>query len=274
VAAPLAHNAPIREGGSSVRRGKAQWAASVGLLLAGAAVAQDATFTIGPPGCVVVNPNPRRNERIHWSGGCRDGFADGSGVLQWYRDDAPVQRYEGRLVAGKPEGHGAMSYSGGAARYDGEFRQGKRQGHGVLTYPNGMRLTAEFDNGEPAGPVQVSGAGFDYEGGWLDGKPHGRGRAVYPDGRYEGQFNKGVREGRGAATFANGNVYDGEWKGNQPDGQGAMVFADGTRYEGGWRGGRFHGEGVLSAPSGERSEGRWEHGTRVAGAAAPASASR
>jgi hypothetical protein len=234
---------------------------------AAAAVAEEATFTIGPPGCVVVNPNPRRNERISWSGGCRDGYADGAGVLQWYRDDALVQRYEGPLVAGKPEGRGTMSYSGGLARYDGEFHLGKRQGQGVLTYPNGMRLAATFDNGEPSGEVQVSGGGFDYVGGWLEGKPHGQGRAVYPDGRYEGQFNKGVREGRGAASFPNGNRYEGDWKANQPEGRGTMVFADGTRYEGGWRAGRFHGDGALTAPSGEVREGRWENGAPVAPAA-------
>ncbi|HJV61072.1 MAG TPA: hypothetical protein VJ743_08985 [Albitalea sp.] len=237
-----------------------------GLLVCGAvleAVAQPATFTIGEPGCLVLNPNPRRHERIQWSGGCKSGYADGTGVLLWYRDEALAQRYEGAMAGGQPEGIGTMSYSGGAARYEGGFHLGKRHGAGVLTYSNGMRLAASFDNGEPVGTVQVSGPQYTYEGGWLEGKPHGEGRAIYADGRYEGQFSHGLREGRGSASFANGNRYQGEWKANQPDGQGRMDFSDGSHYEGGWRAGRFHGEGVLTNSDGEATAGRWDHGKPV-----------
>lgn len=41
-----------------------------------------------------------------------------------------------------------------------------------------------------------------YSGSWMNGKHHGKGRAVYPDDSvYEGDFNEGVREGKGIYTF-------------------------------------------------------------------------
>lgn len=40
------------------------------------------TSTIGTPGCRIVNPSPQPHESTSWSGGCRDGYADGDGVLQ------------------------------------------------------------------------------------------------------------------------------------------------------------------------------------------------
>jgi len=51
-------------------------------LLSTAALADEQDkFSIGEPDCRVVNSGPRANERITWRGGCKDGFADGSGVL-------------------------------------------------------------------------------------------------------------------------------------------------------------------------------------------------
>ena len=38
-------------------------------------------------GCRAVNPNPRPNETIEWTGDCRDGLTQGLGAVIWYRDD-------------------------------------------------------------------------------------------------------------------------------------------------------------------------------------------
>jgi hypothetical protein len=50
----------------------------------------------------------------------KDGFAEGAGVLEWYREDTLGQRYEGGLVAGRPEGIGTYTFLvGNSGNYTG-----------------------------------------------------------------------------------------------------------------------------------------------------------
>ncbi len=37
-------------------------------------------------GCALVNPLPKGNESISWTGECKDGFLDGHGELQWFKN--------------------------------------------------------------------------------------------------------------------------------------------------------------------------------------------
>ena len=95
-------------------------------------------------GCRVWNPNPQENETVLWSGGCRDGLAEGRGMLQWFHDGRPTMRYEGEFRAGKENGHGILTKQDG--RYEGEFRDGRAYGVG-----------------------HVEGPGYSYTGVWTDG---------------------------------------------------------------------------------------------------------
>ena len=61
---------------------------SVALLLAGlctcsaaVAVEDDASWIADKRGCKVANTFPREGESITWSGPCKDGYADGEGVM-------------------------------------------------------------------------------------------------------------------------------------------------------------------------------------------------
>lgn len=48
-------------------------------------------------------------------------------------------------------------------------------------------------------------------GQWRDGLLHGRGKFNHISGdRYEGNFVAGLRNGLGAYTWANGNMFEGE----------------------------------------------------------------
>ena len=87
-------------------------------------------------GCRVANPNPQPNESITWSGGCRNGFAQGRGVLQWFENGQPAEHYEGEMDGGRMNGNGVLNTSDGG-RYDGEFRDGKANGSGTWTAPGG-----------------------------------------------------------------------------------------------------------------------------------------
>lgn len=54
----------------------------------------------------------------------------------------------------------------------------------------------------------------------------GRGSATYPNGQqYHGLFSRGRREGRGTILFTNGAVYEGRFRDDAIDGQGTMKMA-------------------------------------------------
>lgn len=112
----------------TIVRGLCAAAFAAGLCIACQAVAQ--TDQQSPPrwiadsrtGCKIWDPAPEPHESIHWSGGCKDGFADGNGTLQWFENGRPGDRYVG------------------------EYRHGKRNGHGVVTYSNGTRVEGDWSD--------------------------------------------------------------------------------------------------------------------------------
>ena len=57
----------------------------------------------------------------------------------------------------------------------------------------------------------------------------GRGTATYPNGQqYKGLFSRGKREGRGTILFTNGAVYEGRFRDDAIDGQGTMKMSQTT----------------------------------------------
>ncbi len=202
---------------------------------------------IGEKDCLVLNPSPKDDERIAWSGGCKNGFADGTGVLQFYLKDQLTSRYEGALGAGK------------------------REGKGIFTTPSGVKHVGTYVNNELTGEVDITSAkGDHYHGGWKNGRPEGSGKASSADGIvYEGEFKDGKRDGKGMTIFPNGNRYEGTYAGGYFDGQGTMQFATGARYEGSWKAGRYDGKGTLTSADGKSVAGDFSRGEKIA-APAPA----
>ena len=70
------------------------------------AIGADEGFIRDQNQCVARNRNPLPNERVTWTGGCKDGLADGVGVQQWYVNNEPGARYEVRMTKGVFDGHG------------------------------------------------------------------------------------------------------------------------------------------------------------------------
>jgi len=63
----------------------------------------------------------------------------------------------------------------------------------------------------------------NYLGKCKNGLAHGKGKAVGKD-TYEGQFNKGLPDGKGTYTWSTGEVYKGEWKDGFQEGEGQYKF--------------------------------------------------
>ncbi|GMF13602.1 unnamed protein product [Phytophthora lilii] len=79
---------------------------------------------------------------------------------------------------------------------------------------------------DPAGLVVVQ-SNARYDGEWENGLPHGYGELVFDAARnirYEGQFVKGKREGKGHMHYADGSVYAGDWKADVKCGLGVMTW--------------------------------------------------
>lgn len=67
---------------------------------------------------------------------------------------------------------------------------------------------------------EISGS---YSGDCKNGLAHGKGTAQGTD-RYEGQFSRGIPQGKGIYTWANGTVYKGQWVKGLKDGEGVMTY--------------------------------------------------
>jgi len=97
-------------------------------------------------GCRIWNQAPRENESVVWSGGCRDGFAEGTGILQWFQHGRPTLRYQGELRKGKAEGHGILKRSNGDL-FEGIWRDGRPEGAGRMNFHSGYSYSGVWSAG-------------------------------------------------------------------------------------------------------------------------------
>jgi hypothetical protein len=129
----------------------------------------EVTWIADSRGCKVANPFPRPGESITWSGKCKDGFADGDGVLQWFLDGKQDDRFEGHLAMGWAEGRGALAKSEGGT-YVGDWKHSLQEGKGRYDAPDGSSYRGEWRNGMPNGQGEYRRAdGKTFSGEWVDG---------------------------------------------------------------------------------------------------------
>lgn len=174
----------------------------------GSAYAAEPSGYLGRADCRIatLTPAPTR-AGVAWSGACKDGYAEGKGVLEWQTREEGKRRLEAVLVRGEVAGEGSLAYRDGT--YTGSFRQGLPHGAGYVAYSKGEG---------------------QYEGGWADGLREGRGTHIDADGSsYEGEWKAGLRHGRGKAVFTLGGNYEGEWRDDVFHGQGRIVYGGSGR---------------------------------------------
>ncbi|MBA5686116.1 energy transducer TonB [Rugamonas apoptosis] len=160
---------------------------------------------VGKPDCLIANPHPIEDEQASWSGGCKDGYADGMGTLNWSVRGRPHGGYEGVLVKGVPNGPGFLLLANDAS-LQGDFKEGKLEGKGVYTNAKGGKLNATFVAGVATGIADYSSPqGDTYHGEWRGNTPHGQGKMSYgAGGSYEGGWANGEFSGKGVITYPNG----------------------------------------------------------------------
>ena len=136
------------------------------LLLLFAARAAAGEWAVAEGGCKVWNPNPAPGETANWTGACKEGFAEGAGVLEWRRGGKPYERDEGNWRAGRQTGQGAQSWPGG--EFKGQLAESMPGGQGVLTLGE-ARYEGAFLNGKPNGRGVLTNASGVFDGAWRDG---------------------------------------------------------------------------------------------------------
>ena len=102
-----------------------------------------------------------------------------------------------------------------------------------------------------------------YEGEYLNGKREGKGIYKYNNGdKYEGEYKNDLKDGNGKYIYKNGDIYTGEYKNGLFDGKGKYEYADGDSYEGDYKEDLREGEGIYIYNNGNKYEGQWLKGLK------------
>jgi hypothetical protein len=117
-----------------------------------------------------------------------------------------------------------------------------------------------------------------YRGSFKEGKYHGNGKleemlTVTTRAYYDGNWDMGIRSGRGTYWNGEGNLYIGQWRNDKREGQGSYFFGvkDWTpnkysefwlsenveNYTGGFQNDLYHGQGTYRWPDGQKYVGEF-----------------
>ena len=77
----------------------------------------------------------------------------------------------------------------------------------------------------------------------------------YDNGKYEGDFINGKREGKGIFHFQNGDRYEGDFKNDKMEGKGILYYNNGDIFQGDWRNDKRDGKGIMYYNDGSREMG-------------------
>lgn len=158
---------------------------------------------VGKPDCRIADMAFVKGAEVSWTGGCKEGFADGDGKVEFTLNQKILVRYVGQVHRGMPDGEGYIARHDGAI-YEGGFKEGESHGKGV-----------------------GSGWWGTYEGEYRNGAHDGYGRAVFAlGGSYEGEWKGGKFHGKGTATYPSGRVFTGEFVDGRPAGEPAPATSD------------------------------------------------
>lgn len=141
-------------------------------------------------------------QTITYEGQFKDGLPHGTGKIT-----STKTNISGEFEEGKPRGNIKLSPPNGDWSFEGRINnQNKKEGKWVLTVKNGVRIIANYENGQPSSKVRIEYAnGSTYEGQIAKLKPNGQGRMTDPSGNwFEGNFKDGQPDGDGVVSNSKG----------------------------------------------------------------------
>lgn len=90
-------------------------------------------------GCNIWAPGHAPDDSIRWTGGCKEGMAEGKGTLTFYSGKENMY-YHGMMHKGKIEGQGELRFTTGIIR-KWNFSDGELNGQGYIVYDQGRKKT-------------------------------------------------------------------------------------------------------------------------------------
>eukprot|EP00347_Sterkiella_histriomuscorum_P004159 403361531 len=149
------------------------------------------------------------------------------------------KEYEGHFQDGQKTGLGRIVYPNGDI-YKGQFQKDQKQGSGTILYADGRYYKGNWANdvfhGKGIYKMTVEPEALIIEGNFENGKfMPGHSKVQYSNGEiYEGKLTATMkREGQnGKFYFLNGDRYEGEWVKDVRQGKGKLFFYKGGEFEG------------------------------------------
>ena len=192
-----------------------------------------------------------------WSGSCRNGLAEGEGVLE----DRAGNRQTGRFSAGLRRGMWRKERVDGGL-HEGPYDRGQVHGVWTETHASGARSTGRYERGSPAGEWRTElPDGEVRRGPYREGLRHGGWVFERPDGaRTEGHYAHGKKAGHWTYLYAGGRVDEGRMGNGVPVGMWTRRWPDGYSETGVYREGRRHGPWRIAWPDGRVVEAMYRDG--------------
>ena len=123
------------------------WAAIIAMAAPNQAHAQQQPGWIADKnGCRVWNSTPDPGDTVSWSGPCKDGLANGYGVLVWLLDGQLDETYVGVLTGGHYTGYGTQIWRTGAT-FSGSYLNDRASGWGTYRDPDGAEHSGNWVDG-------------------------------------------------------------------------------------------------------------------------------
>ena len=171
---------------------------------------------------------------------------------------------EVELFTNKKCGKGEIIYSNGA-REKGTYYNDEFNGWNTYIDKEGILYVGLFNK------LGLNGKGLRYnkeinhiyKGDFLNGLRHGIGKDYRNNSKYEGDFRKDKKCGKGKIVFDSGDIYEGEFNDNKFNGYGHYIwFKNGHEYKGNYLNGKFHGEGFYRWGKNEYYNGEYVNGVK------------
>ncbi len=185
-------------------------------------------------------------------------------IQELIKNAESLYKGEVTLITNKRCGIGELTYKSGSRKY-GTWYNNQFKGWNRYIDSNGTLYIGLFLNNELNG----KGIKFSYEknilykGDFVNGLRDGNGIDESEGAKYEGQFYKDKKCGKGKITFNSGDIYEGGFNNNKFNGQGHYIWKkNGHEYIGEYLDGQFNGKGLYKWSENEYYKGEYKMGIK------------
>ena len=171
---------------------------------------------------------------------------------------------EVNLYSGYKCGYGKTTYANGSIE-EGTYYENEFIGWNKYIDNQGIIYVGLFNKSGLNGKGLRYNQEIDhiYKGDFMDGLRHGKGKDYRSKIKYEGDFRKDKKCGKGKILFESGDTYEGEFNDNKFNGYGHYIWAKNkNEYKGNYLDGKFHGDGFYQWGENEYYNGEYVNGIK------------